>query len=310
MYYYFCADIDCVLKVNGERFTLSKNPRLLDVDHLENPLLEVCFLDGKTPNLNYILSDETLLNPPESIAVTDLNGGYLIKFLYVKQKPLQILQQKEYGNIRVTVYYEGTLKISVETDKDFLIEELALSISSVDTACFNLFNHTFISAFFKERGYLIVYCTDDGVKKVFANNCVDFSYGGVLKTSQTFNDILKHTVTSSYTFKNGAFILQDSSVSSKRTYDKTRYREELIPLLFFEELLVGGDICPYVTLSLSENKNKLYEYLGNYISVITPPSFINSNYVGLVYKKKENLFYLRYYKTEMENGLIKNILKV
>ena len=80
MYYYFSASFDAVIKLNGTYFgKINDTIKFIDLSDF-NTFVEVCSLSPTDKSLNFILDENFLNNPPPYCSVTDMKGGYLIKF--------------------------------------------------------------------------------------------------------------------------------------------------------------------------------------------------------------------------------------
>ena len=77
-----------------------------------------------------------------------------------------------------------------------------------------------------------------------------------------------------------------------------------MPYLFFESLLLGVDVAPYLSEELQKDKAKLREYLGDFceVSISDIP-----NVCALIYKKSENIFQVDYFQAEIQDEKIINI---
>ena len=85
------------------------------------------------------------------------------------------------------------------------------------------------------------------------------------------------------------------------------FSEKLLPYVFVEEYVVGGNFLDLLTENMQKNADKLPSYLGQVLGVMPPPPFRQYNEIGLVYKKTDNLYYVDYLTVEIVNGKIDNI---
>ena len=96
MYYYFSSGYPAIIKLNGIYYgqitDTVKQINVLD----EQSFIEVCSLTPNEKGLNFILNPEFIKNPTNYVSITDLKGGYLIKFLptYSKEDFSLIAQQR------------------------------------------------------------------------------------------------------------------------------------------------------------------------------------------------------------------------
>lgn len=308
MYYYFSADYQAVLKVNGVYHgEITNTVKKVNVSS-DCAFVEFCPLTPTQNFLSFLLSPQFLCSPTENFAVTDLKGGYLIKGLKSHTySDFRVLCQQKYSDAVVTVFTENTLKITLESANDFLAETVAFTAFDAKIHRFSLDGTPFICIeFIGENTLLAVY--DLNFNKQFFRIVDNFSFDNGFTTTQKQVDIAKHKVCSTWGY-NGQFFERQKTVSVKDGFNAHFLSQDLLPYAFLEELLVGGDLSPYLseqTLSLSD---KLKEYLGEFIGVMPPPEFIESNYVGLIYSKGERSFYVEYFCFEFENAKICNIKK-
>ena len=78
-------------------------------------------------------------------------------------------------------------------------------------------------------------------------------------------------------------------------------------LALFESALIGADARPFLSDALAEKTSSLKEYLGDFRSVVLTGS---PEKVGLVYRRKERVFDVRYYEVELTGGKISNLRPV
>jgi hypothetical protein len=80
-----------------------------------------------------------------------------------------------------------------------------------------------------------------------------------------------------------------------------------VPYAFTEELTVGLLGKEFLDDDIKENADKLHEFFGDFIGVMPPPTFRNSDEVGLIYNDGKNKYKVKYYLFDMKNGKICNI---
>ena len=85
--------------------------------------------------------------------------------------------------------------------------------------------------------------------------------------------------------------------------------EKLVPYAMLEELLVGGNVKPYLTGTVLENCDKLPSFFGDFIGVMPPPFFRNSQEVGLIYKNATNKYTVEYFTFEYTEKKLSGIKK-
>ncbi len=305
MYYYFGADFPAVLKINGIYYgSCYANAKFITTE--DTPFVELCALNEQGKSLSFVLDSEFLLCPRESVSVTDLDGGYFIKFeLNCHGGEFKVVEQKRFSDSLVTVFNDNGLKISVESNSGFFAENFAFFEKDVEITHFETL--PLVAVYFSTNKTLNVYLTTDGVKKVFSGQVSAYNINGdTLYTEETFVDMKKHVVKRHLKFTDGHFQILERTVDYKGfAFDKVS--KELLPYAFIEELLVGGDISEYLGQNMLENKSVLKEYLGDFLGVVPPPVFKEQDLVGLVYKDKKNRYKVKYLSCEIKDNLIENI---
>ena len=189
MYFYFSADYPAVLKVNGVyQGEITKSVKKVDVD-CDCAFIEFCPLVPTQKFLSFLLNEQFILSPTENFAVTDLNGGYLIKGLKNHTySDFRVLCQQKYNDAVVTVFTENTLKITIESTTDFLAETVAFSAYDAKIHRFDLDGSNFICIeFIGEQTLLAVY--DLNLNKQFFRLVDGFSFDGGFTTTQKYFDI-------------------------------------------------------------------------------------------------------------------------
>ncbi len=311
MYYYFSAKTPSALKINGAYFgVIGETPKLLRTE-IENSLLEVCPLNENQPNLNFILDGALLACPPKRISVTDLKGGYLIK---INAQPIRhdfcVIKQSTYENHTVTLFYDNGLKLSVQSPNDFYIESVDGNFDDAKIEFFNIAKKNMIAVqFIGEENLLKIFLIEETISHVFCAVCNEFETDERLIITNRHQDVLKHTVKSFYDFSESSFTFSHNEIEKEKPCDKNQFNSHVLPFVFFEQILVGDDVALLATQNITGNLDALKSYLGDFIGIIPPPQFIEGDFVGLVYKKIENLYYVNYFSTEQENGLISNVIK-
>jgi hypothetical protein len=310
MYYYFSADYTAGLKLNGKYLGLIDSS-ITGVSVLdERTFIEICPINSTERTINFVLNDDFISNPPPCVKVTDLKGGYLIKLVktYLGGE-FKVLSQQKYNDLIVTVYNENGVKISIETQKDFLIENIPTDSSIVNFYRPEFDSNLIAVAFRGKKTLLTIFSTADKISKVFFGLVDEFCFEKEFITTENFLDIAKHTLKISWQFNGDSFYEKERVLECSSTFNKENLNEKVLPFAFLEELMLCGDIKQYLADNLIENASKLKSFFGDYIGVMPPPSFRVINEVGLIYKQTENSYFVNYFSFEVENGKINRIIK-
>ena len=311
MYYYFSSDYPAAIKINGIFYgTIGGVIKPLRVDGDTAPFIEICPLNGGQ-TVNFMLNREFLLEPPEQVTVTDLKGGYLVKFYQtVFFSEFSIIAQEKYQDAVITVFNENGLKISIETPNDFFAETVKRNASSAQISRFSLGQAKFVAvAIFGDKTLLLVYHLSAPVRKLFMREVDDYSTENGFTTTENFKDIAKHKVTTVWNLNNGSFKQGSVKIEKDEKFSTELLPDKLIPYAFLEALSTGDAVDEYITGNVKDNADKLSGFFGDFIGVMPPPTFRNIDEVGLIYSCASNVYRADYFTFELSNGKISNIKK-
>lgn len=307
---YFCSNYPCVIKADGK--ILEKISEKIFLFKKEGePLIEVCPLVDFEASKAFYLNDEFFSSPPNHLNLVNLDGGYLIN---LKKRigfyGFKMIYQERLENLLITVFNENGYKISIETNRDFYTENLDFEFKSVNAEIQYLNGYKFLCLnFVGEKSYLIIYQLNS-IQKVFEKQVDKYAFSSNLVTEESVIDIKKHQVTSTWNFINDKFELINKSAFAKKQKSAQCAPTSILPYLFLEEFLVGGDFLEYLDEEMRSCANKLADYFGLFLGIMPPPPFRNFNEIGLIYKEKENLFKVNYFTFEMFDRKICNIIPV
>lgn len=309
MYFYFCAEFPCAVKLNGIYYgIISDAVKNIDIFEPEKTLVEIIPLNEKTSVIGFLLNQEFLTHP-KNATVTDLKGGYLIKILgYANSSTFKIIAQEKYPNAIVTLFNENGTKLSIETNDCFFADVISFEVKNCKIEKFNLDGFDFISLFINEK-YLLIYLINKEIKKVYSERINDYSLDGRLYTKKSYKDLAKHETETYWGFDGKSLIVKDRNINYSRNFNVETLPDKLIPYAFIEEFLVGGDYLFYLSETVGKNADKLKYYFGDFIGIMPPPKFRSIDEIGLIYPSGENLYNIEYFTFTLKNGKIDNIKK-
>lgn len=313
MYFYFFCGFPAVIKFQGVIFgTVNNSVKFCNFDK-PYPLVEICPLMDEGAPVAFFLNDEFLNAPPENVTVTDLKGGYFLKFAKpCKTDGFKISAQEKYRDAVITAFTDNGYKISLETKTDLFAETLDFSPLSVSFNHGEGINCNLIFALFNcaDKKILKVY----GVKEtalLFSKETDEFSLSALgFTTTERLKDIAKHRIVCEYSESGGKIKEISRKVTADENFDREKLNERLIPYAFSEEFLCGGDYGFYLADSVKENVAKLGGFFGEFIGVTPPPLFRNYKEIGLIYKIAERKYSVEYFTFDIENNKITNINKI
>ncbi len=309
MYFYFSSDYPAVIKLNGIYYgTIHNSPKNINADTNDPPFIEICPLD-KTPPTSLILDQACLSSPPERVSLTDLNGGYALRFYkcYTTQD-FKVFAQSKFSDAVVTAFSENGYKLSIETPNDFYAESLFVEVDRAEIKRAN--DGGLIAVFlYGDKTLVNIYQTQGEISKVFSREVDYAEFDGKVKTEETLSDIAKHKITIEWEYAGGKFTVKDRKVQTSQGFDKTLLNVKVLPYAFLEEILVGGDYKDYLGGTVKDNANKLSGFLGEFIGVMPPPVFRDIEEVGLIYPDGQNKYKVEYFRFEIQNREIVNLSK-
>lgn len=308
MYYYFSSNCKCAIKINGKYLCEIYSDIKLISNATQNSFIELCPLNTLGQSINFILDKDFLTSPPIPLSVTDIGGGYLIKYNKVDlDASFYLVCQQKFSNALITVFNENGKKLSIETPFGVYAEKVDFTFDSAEIfPFFDNYNY-FVILFKGEKTLVSVYNTEKEIKKVLSFTCCEFN-----KEDMTFitgyKDMAKHTLKEKLSFDN-EIKRERVSLFYKKELTIYNLNEKVIPYAMLEELLLNGNVSPFLTGNILENKDKLNGFFGDYIGIMPPPFFRDENEVGLIYRIKENLFKVEYFTFTLTNKKISNVKK-
>lgn len=305
MYLYFLSTLPCAVKYNGEYAgRASENYSVFPCKKgfyefipLAPGYEETCFL-----------WDEKPLNNNKNIKIIDLYGGFLIipsfsrraftdfKELFFRAEIIGEFQAE------IQVYIENGVKISVRSGKYKTTEGVPFLPSALNLEKAYLGGKAYILAFLSDKktaayGFEI---SEKGIRTVFKRPCDGYTAeNDKVVLTETKNDILKHTVTTYWSFSDGVKIEKAEIRRKKEPYSLP---EKLLPYAFFEELKLGKTPTDFLAPKLRPRAEDLKAFAGNFVSVLPPPHFKPKDYVTLLYEDKAE-----YARLNVSGRLIDNI---
>ncbi len=297
MYLYFLSAIPCALKLNGEFLgVIGENYSILPY---KNGLFEfIPLLRGYAPSC-FILRKEQPDNN-ENARIIDLYGGFLIipKFSERAASDFKELFFKtiDFPNfsVELRVYVENGIKISVRRGKDKTVKSIPFVPKTLNLE----------KAFLNERAYLVAFLSDkktavfgfeiseNGIKTVLKRECDGFeAKNDKVFLTESISDVLRHTVTSTWSFNGGVSLEKIDVYRGKEPYELP---EMLLPYAFFEELRLGKNVSDFLTPRLRPRADDLKTFIGDFSAVLPPPHFKNDNDVLLLYGNRAEYANLRY----------------
>ena len=296
---YFLSSQPCALTVNGCYFGLCDTfERFAELSFKdENYIL---FQPQGAGAIGFFLTEEIRFSPPIGCEVYLLADGIAI---YAKDFPpidftLRVLSQLRRENTLATLYQQGTLQLSIESEFGFFISTLPPSFSS---ATLNFYE----DLLFVEGKNTLAIFSKKGEKLLQENTLSYRVERGELSVQLPLCESLGRIANCTYLLGKDeltrtAFSLsQTRTISNENTAEKLR--DELLPFAFFESVRIGADLSPFLCDELLKKADQLMSFLGEFVSVTLTK---NPAVCGLVRKKGERLYQVDYFTVEVQDGKI------
>ena len=299
---YFLSSRPCALTLNDAYFGLTDRfERFAEISLKDNVFVR--FSPENAQPIGFFLNETVRQTPPTGCEVYLLENAIAI---YARDFPpsdltLKILAQKRFEQNLVTLFYQGELHLSLQTEKGFFISTLPPTFEKSE-----LFfeNGLFI---LKAPNMLAVY-TIAGERVVMESILSCKIEAGVLYATLPLSDSLGRVAECAWEMSEQGVTRTKCTLLQARTKngesDPESLQAELLPFAFFESVLLGADCVSLLSDDLAPQADKLKGYLGNFCSVTLTD---DPNVCGLVYKKNERLFEIVHFSATLENGKITDI---
>ncbi len=285
----FLADRTCALTVNGVYLGLVDGfERTCELNPDEGVFCELkangCIA------LSFFFNQEFLLNPPPQVKLYYYAGGLAVfagDFL-LADSGLKVLWQLRFGGTLLTLCQQSKLQLNVENETGFHLVELPSSLA--ESEAYPIGDDFLIEG---KAGFALV--SHGGEISVLSEGTVT-EREPVLKAEVPFRDSMGHTALC--TWENGRL----TECRIRTTMEPT---EATFALALFESVLIGADYKPFLHETLLEKADALREFLGDFRSVALTD---DPQKVGLVYARKERIFDVRYFRVQLTENKISNIV--
>jgi hypothetical protein len=296
---YFLSAQPCALTINGAYFGITNMfEKFANVSLKDN--LCICFTPQNALPLSFFLTENIRFAPPEGCDV------YLSKdavSIYAHTFPsrdvaLRVIAQKRREKLLVTVFHQGVLQATFQTAENVMIAYLPPSFSSCDI---HFWEDLVI---LRSPNELHIY-TSLG-KCILQEKVQDFHIeNDTLHTTLPLSPTLGLTQEAQWIYSEGTLqktahrLVQTASPQANQNIE-----EVMRTYAFFESVRIRADCTQFLCDDLLSHQDKLLDFLGNFLSVtLTDDPAV----CGLVHKKAEHLFDVRYFRVLYENGKISDV---
>ncbi len=314
MVYYFCSEYNAALKLNGIYCgILSDTAKSINIDN-DSAFIEVLPITADEKPVCMLLDGGSIDSPPNSVSITDLKGGYLIKFLKnFSGGDFDVISQQKFPDLIITIFNDKGAKLSIDTANDFFVEKVDFEFSSAEFFRINSFScgkNILAVVFYGKLSLIRLYdTTTKPIRCIFSRTVNEFSFEKEFITTENVNDMAKHKITCSWDYDGNLLQEKTKTVSKSDNFIINLIPEKLLPFAFTEELFVGGNVDEFLAENLQANADKLKGFFGDFIGVFPPPPFMEEDCVGVIYPNGKNKYIAEYFYFEISNGKITGIKK-
>lgn len=303
---YFISNVPAALQLNGIHLgIIDKFERRIDVDLSEGVMAQI-IPDGNAEQLNFILNENFLSNPPPCVDAYVSNSEAILYFKYFvsKSAAFDVVAQTEYCGFTVTVFNQSRTYVALDGQTYNLIPlPDGFIFEKFEIHSLNATDLLFI------KGFGILCIISPLGKTLFCEEINDFSCETTLKTVKKFATCRQIEITEEYSVDGENLVVVNKCVK-----ENAPLMPHATPFAFFESVLHGGDFSKYLCDEMQSKADALPKYLGNFIDVCVPTEKFylqhDDRAVGLIYKKKQNLFSLKYFAVAMQENKITNVYPV
>lgn len=292
---YFLSALTAALKVGGAYFgVIDDFEKFADVS-LSDKLLVECIPQGALP-VAFFLDENLLASPPDGVDVYLLKDGLA---LFVREYPpsdylLRPILEKRAASTLVTLFRQGKLQAAIDSPKGVFVTPLPDEFERANIEIFG--KYVLLQT---ERAILVLSDEGEILLDRRAERC-ERTNEKLSVLSPVF-DSLGRRKKEVFSLGESFFRTEFSLLIPERTPND---RAALFAYAFFEAVLVGADVAPFLSPELNEKADDIKGFLGEFTAVTLTSE---PNTVGLVKRKRERVFEVCYYTAEIENGKIVDI---
>lgn len=285
---FFLSEQPCALSVGGAYLGIVDGfERSVELDPADRLFCELVPAENFLP-VRFWLDENFLISPPPRIELYYTETAVCIRavdFLRADQT-LRVLWQKRFKNALLTLTMQGKLQLFFGGTVSRLLD-LPDCLSDCDA------EETALGYLLRGKSAFCLVSFDGELEVVSEGNVL--ACEKTLKAEIPFHDSLLHTAVCEW--ERGKLV--SCLVRTPNPLAPASYA-----LALFESALIGADCAPFLCPALEEKASSLKEYLGNFCSVVLCDK---PDKIGLVYKRSERVYEVRYFCVETEKEKISNI---
>ncbi|MBQ8295022.1 MAG: hypothetical protein IJX87_01155 [Clostridia bacterium] len=303
---YFLSARPCALTLNGAYFGVTDTfERFAEISLKDNVYVQF-IPEGRHP-IGFFLTENIRFQPPVGCEVYLLKDGIA---LFARDFPptdlsLKVITQQRFDDNLITVFQQGDIQLSLETQKGLFISTLPPAFSVCKVSFHN--NFILLEGDGDAKKVLTVYALNG--KCLLQEQILCYSYEeNALNATLPLSDSLGRVADCSWELSQEAckqtkFLLRQPL--SHTDCDNTQtILDELIPFAFFESVLIGANFNDMLSDELQPDSDKIKAFLGDFCAVTITD---NPSVCGLVKKLADRLYEVTYYTVTTKEGKITDV---
>lgn len=302
---YFTSQKRAALKLNGQFLGwIDGVERFVQIQPKQTALAEI-FPMGEYSPLHFFIDEDSLLSPPPFLNIFIMPDGYAVHVKKYRRNtpPFKLLTQAPFNGFCVTLFCLNGIEYASYDGKNCHLYELGEGFENAKPTVCKISGYDCVEIS-SPSGYCLL---SSGGKKLYLGNAKGCCMGDMLQLTQNFISSVGYFAKQEYTFDGNSLTLCKQTISYLTAPTSQTYH-----LAFFEGLNIGFDCKQFLSEELYGQTAAIKEYLGEYSAVLPPSACIDDIYgkikgAALAYPIKENLFNIKYYAVEEDNGKIANI---
>lgn len=296
---YFLSSTPCCLTLNGAYFGVTDLfERFAEIQPADKVFAKFTPQNGLP--IGFFITEDLRVSPPDGCEIYLLPDGVAV---YARDFPpsdfsIRILSQKRENDMLATLFQQGVLQLSLQTSENFFVATLPPSFAQGE-----VFFYADL-CWVKGQNCLAGY-TKMG-KCVFLEEIIEFSMQeNTLNATLPLSDRLGRIADCRWNLSEKGCERVQFTLRQKKSEDTDDAPSaELLAYAFFESLYLGLDYARFLHDELLAQADKIPSFLGEMEGVVPSENPLRC---GLIYKKAERVFEVRYYTVEIKENKIFDI---
>lgn len=308
------SSLPAALKLNGAYLGLINSfEKFVDISdgdlNAPSKIFAEILPDGDALPLGFFIGAKLFDSPPPYLDVYLSDGDAVIYAHRFERRahPLKVIAQTEFGGGLYTLFTNGgKVYLNGESPANNLLLELSDAYAEGRLSVERVGGFPVLTV--AGAGELTV--ISESGKRVFYNPAESFTCGDKLFVTVNFNTCAGCKAECAFGYDGEKMTLESS-----RTREYMPPNGDIMHFAFFESVLTRGDYSAYLCEELKEHAEDLPDFLGKFTDVTLPYGKFyerhgNIRAAGLVYPIKDNLFDVKYFAVDVQDGKIVNVYSV